>query len=391
MTRVLHVISGLGSGGAECFLASLAPRLAAAGIEQHVVSLTGHGVAADRLHAAGIPVSLLDVRGVLKAPLAIRRLSRLIRSFEPDSIQGWMYHGDLFAALASKLAGDGRSRLHWGIRCSDMNLNDYAPQLRLAVKACSMLSSYPDTIVANSESGVRVHAAAGYTPRAWSVIPNGIDTNEFHANLEQRAAVRAELGLNPDQVVVVNVARVDPMKDHAIFVAAMDRVRGACALLIGLGTEALNNRPQILGLGCRRDVARLLAAGDIIVSSSAYGEGFSNAVAEGMATGLVPVMTDVGDARRIVGDTGVIVPPRDSVLLGNAIHSIAAISPDHRKARGEAARDRIVSEFNIERAVTRYCEMYSGVESADRSCLTIGQIGSDVTDLAQVRLDGGCP
>ncbi len=163
----------------------------------------------------------------------------------------------------------------------------------------------------------------------------------------------------------------------------------ACALLIGLGTEALNNRPQILGLGRRKDIARLLAAGDIIVSSSAYGEGFSNAVAEGMATGLVPVMTDVGDARRIVGDTGVIVPPRDSVLLGNAIHTIAAMSPDHRRMRGEAARRRIVSEFNIERAVSRYCELYGGVEGADRSCLPIGQIGSDLTDLAQVRLDSG--
>jgi glycosyltransferase involved in cell wall biosynthesis len=388
MTRVLHVISGLGSGGAECFLASLAPRLAAAGIEQHVVSLTGHGVAADRLHAAGIPVSLLDVRGVLKAPLAIRRLSRLIRSFEPDSIQGWMYHGDLFAALARKLAGDGRSRLHWGIRCSDMNLNDYSRQLRLAVKACAMLSSYPDTVVANSEAGVRVHAAGGYTPRAWRVIANGIDTNEFHADLAQRAAVRAELGLDPHQVVVVNVARVDPMKDHAILVAAMSRARGACALLIGLGTDALNTPPQILGLGRRRDIARLLTAGDIIVSSSAYGEGFSNAVAEGMAAGLVPVMTDVGDARNIVGDTGVIVPPHDAVLLGNAINSIAAMSPDHRRTRGEAARGRIMSEFNIERAVSRYCELYGGVESADKLCLTIGQDVSDLADLAQARLDG---
>jgi hypothetical protein len=47
-----------------------------------------------------------------------------------------------------------------------------------------------------------------------------------------------------------------------------------------------------------------------------------------------------------------------------------------------------MSEFNIERAVSRYCELYGGVESADKLCLTIGQDVSDLADLAQARLDG---
>jgi glycosyltransferase involved in cell wall biosynthesis len=364
MTRLLHVITGLGTGGAERFLASLAPRLAARGFEQIIVSIAEEGPTAQQLVAQGLPVAALGVRGVVTAPLALQRLSRIIKSFAPHAIQGWMYHGDLLATLARRLRGGRhKPKLYWGIRCSDMNLDDYSPQLRLVVGACTWLSGRPDLIVANSDAGARVHAAAGYRARAWAVIPNGIDADRFRPDPQTRVRVRDELGLAHDAAVVVHVARVDPMKDHATMIAATKELPGAATILVGKDTQRYAQLPNIIALGARGDVDRILTAGDIIVSSSAYGEGFSNAIAEGMAAGLVPVATNVGDARAIIGDTGTVVPPRSPSDLAGAIRAELAGGHEARLVRGAAARQRIVSEFSIDKAADRFAAIYRGTGS----------------------------
>lgn len=357
--RILHVISGLGTGGAESFLAALAPQLSARGFEQAVVSLTGDGPIAERLEQAGIPVTRLDARGALGAVRATRALARLVADSRPDVLQGWMYHGDLLATLAHRLAaGRGTRRLLWNIRCSDMRLEDYSRQLRLVVRACSRLSHQPDVVLANSFAGARVHTAAGYRPRRLEVVPNGVDIAAFRPDPQERQRVRAELGLAESDVVAMHVARVDPMKDHAGLLRAAEGLPGLRLVLVGAGTERLAQPPGVLGLGRRADVARLLTAGDIIVSSSAYGEGFSNAVAEGMSAALVPVATRVGDSDEIVGDCGEVVPPAEPDALAEALMHVAALSPEERRRRGAAARERMAARFSLAAAAERFAALY---------------------------------
>jgi glycosyltransferase involved in cell wall biosynthesis len=151
------------------------------------------------------------------------------------------------------------------------------------------------------------------------------------------------------------------MKDHESFFAAMAGLPDLRALLIGPGTEKLPNTPNVARLGRRSDVAHLLAAADIVVSSSAFGEGFSNALAEGMACGLPAVATDVGDAALIVGDTGLIVPARDPRALAAAIRALAGEGAAGRAERGTSARARIVANFGMKRAVERYAELYASL------------------------------
>lgn len=118
---------------------------------------------------------------------------------------------------------------------------------------------------------------------------------------------------------------------------------------MGAGTAvALPESPQLRVLGRHDNVPRVLGAVDVPVSSPAYGVGFSNAIAEAMATGLPVVATDVGDARRIVGDAGRIVPPRDPAALAD----IMALSD--RAPLGLAARRRVVDLFALERAIEKF-------------------------------------
>ena len=348
------MISGLGLGGAERMLVETAIGLQHLGLAQHVVSLRGRGKYADDLVSAGVPVSVLDIATPARAIAAIWQLRQVVHRVEPDIIQGWMYHGDL-AAMAAHLVAPGRSGRHlfWNIRAS--NVDD--PRYTKLVRLCGWFSSLPNVIVANSEAGAKFHITHGYRPRHVVVIPNGIDTDKFRPDPVARAALRAELGLG-NQAVAVHVARVDPMKDHATFLAAMEKLPDIAGLMVGAGTETFRCPPNVRALGVRHDVERVYAAADLVVSSSAYGEGFSNALAEGMSTGLVPIATDVGDASRIVGRTGHIVAPRSSTALAAAIAAGAALSPDQFRERGLDARARIVGSFARAKAIDAYAGLY---------------------------------
>jgi glycosyltransferase involved in cell wall biosynthesis len=247
-----------------------------------------------------------------------------------------------------------------------MDWRSYGLGLSLVVKACALVSRYPDVVTANSTTGLKSHLALGYRPRRAQVIANGIDIDEFQPNAAARRAVRTELGIGNDAIVLAHVARVNAMKDHGSFLAAMAALPHLYALLVGAGTEDLPAGPNLFRLGCRCDVPRLFAAADFVISSSRFGEGFSNVLAEGMACGLPAVATDVGDAKFIVGDTGFVVPPQGPDALIAAIRTLAAESETARAQRGSRARARIVENFAMGHAVQRYVDLYRSLGSQGR-------------------------
>jgi glycosyltransferase involved in cell wall biosynthesis len=359
---VLHVITDLDVGGAETMLQQIATSKNSWADETQVVSMLPGGFHVASLRAAGVPVTELDFRSPLALLPSFITLTRLIRSFRPTVVQGWMYHGDLAALLATKASGlRGETKVAWGIRCSDMDLNRYGTVLRAVVRLCASLSASPDLVTANSNAGLKAHEALGYRPRKTEIVHNGVDTDRFKPNAEARKAVRAELHIGERAIVVAHVARVDPMKDHASMIAAARRLPDVQTLLIGAGTERLDAPANVHRLGRRSDIPRLLAAADFIISSSAFGEGFSNALAEGMACGLPAIATDVGDAKLIVGKVGLIVPPSNLDALANAISGLARQPAEERTQLGAKARTRIVEKFSLERVVKRFAEVYDGL------------------------------
>ena len=201
----------------------------------------------------------------------------------------------------------------------------------------------------------------GYRPRRAEVVPNGIDLDQFRPDATVRAALRSELGIPDDAFVVAHVARVDPMKDHENLLAALTKLPDVIGLLVGAGTECLPDQHNTRRFGRREDVARILTAADAVVSSSAFGEGFSNVLAEGMACGLPAVSTDVGDARSIVGDSGIIVPARDPSALAAALRTLAREPKPMRTERAARARAHIERNFTLRRAVKRYSDLYESL------------------------------
>ncbi len=353
---VLHLITSLQTGGAETQLATLAAANHDAGRAVAVVSLVPGGPNRDRLNAAGVPAMDLGLARGSWSPRALFRLIRIIRTVQPTVLQSWMYHADLLATVAWILARRWReTRLYWGVRCSDLDMARYGAQLVRVVRLCAWLSRLPGAVVANSVAGRAVHRRLGYRPAAFPVIDNGIDTERFRPDADVRAAVRAEHALDPDTPLIAIVGRVDPMKDYLTFIQALDRLPGVHAFAVGERTNELPDVDRLFRFGRRDDVDRLLPACDVIVSSSAFGEGFSNALAEGMACGLPAVATDVGDAKRLIGECGLTVPPRDPPALAAAIQSLL---DGDAKTLGARARARIAEHFSVPRMVDSFNRLH---------------------------------
>ena len=374
MTRptVLHVIPSLVTGGAEHMLASLVTAQRAAPYPQAVVSLMPGGAYTDVIRNAGVPVYELGLNQ-LNWPIVILRLAALIRKLSPQAIQSWLYYGDLIATLALYLSGRRRdTRLYWGVRCSDISRR-FNVQSRLMVSLCVRLSRLPDAIIANSYAGRSDHQRIGYRPPDFAVIPNGIDTTVFSPNAADRTRIRGELGIAAGTPFIIHVARVNPMKDHASLLqvaAAMPEIRFAA---IGRGTEALQSPPNVLRLGLRQDMPAIYAAADVLVSTSLFGEGFSNVIAEAMASGLPVVATDVGDAREIVGDTGLLAPPGNKAAVVGALRKLLSESPQQRQERADACRARITTRFSLQQAVVEFDRFYVGEQ---RDIIDPGRSGS---------------
>lgn len=376
--RILHVITGLDVGGAETMLYRLATRFDPARFESRVVSLIAPGVMGDRLVEAGIPVDTLSMRRGVPSPAGLARLVRQVRRYRPDVVQTWLYHADLAGLVAARLAFPlgTRPRVVWNIRCSFMALEEYRRLTGVTLRACAGLSGLPDAVLTNSHSAKHFHQDLGYEPKRFEVIPNGFDTDRFRPDEGARLAVRRELDLPPESLMVGHVARFDPMKDHRTLIRAAARVMEAnpqaVFVLVGRGVDYDNldlaawigeaglDAERLRLLGERDDVARLMAAMDVHVSSS-LGESFPNVVGEAMACGAVPVVTDVGDSARLAGDEDAVVPPADETALATALADRLGLGRDSLARLGQAARQRIVDRYSLDTVVARYAGFYESL------------------------------
>lgn len=377
MPRVLHVISGLGVGGAEMALYRLVANAQGSCYTHTVVALTSGGAMEDRLRNAGIELTTFDFK---TAPIThFFNLLLLMRRSRPDIVQTWMYHADMFGGVAARLSGN--RNIIWGIRTSDLTAGS-AQFTSVVRKACAFLSRWvPHTIVCVAEAARCSHVHDGYDARRMVVVPNGFDLSRLVADGESRSALRERCGFRQDDIVVGTVGRFNVSKDQANFVRAAGilarRHTNLRFLMVGRGLDVNNTElmrwvsetgfpERFLLLGERADVPVCLAAMDVFCLSS-RNEGFPNVVGEAMAMGLPCVVTDVGDAALLVADTGVVVPKEDSDALARGIGTLLAMTPEARRKLGLQARERIHAEFTVERTRERFEALYQRLTEESES------------------------
>ncbi len=221
------------------------------------------------------------------------------------------------------------------------------------------------------DSAERFAGLCAIPPTRFDVLYNGVDCARF-APITDRVGLRRQLGFADDELVILTVASLTPVKGHALLLEAAARTVGATDrklrfLWLGEGVErgALEHRVAELGLGRRVQmpggsdrVPQYLAAADLFVLPS-HLEGMSNAILEAMASGLPIVAQAVGGNPELVehGRCGVLCNVGDADAMSEAIARLAA-HDDERAAMGRAARERAGQIFSLDAMLARYADFY---------------------------------
>jgi glycosyltransferase involved in cell wall biosynthesis len=250
------------------------------------------------------------------------------------------------------------------VRQTLYDINSEKMQTRWLVVLGRWLSFFPHSIIYNSNLSAEQHCNAGYLSKKTKIIPNGFDLQKFRPDQNRRQQLRKELRVSESTILIGHISRLHPMKDHATLLRVIDRVVGSLSdtgskqevlfLLIGHGvTSELSQNPAIRFLGERVDVPRIMSALDIVVSSSAWGEGFPNVIGEAMASEVPCVVTDVGDSAHIVGKYGRVCSVGDEQCIANSLLQLIE-NKQERKTMGKQARKRIKENYSMDKIKKEY-------------------------------------
>lgn len=374
MRRIVFIITGLSTGGAEIMLLKVLERLDRQRFAPHVISLTTLGELAPRIAALGIPMNALGMKSGLPSLSGFLRLVKILKRLNPDVVHTWMYHADFLGGLAARLAGV--SAVGWCIRNSNLDKDKAKFSTRAVVSLCALSSKWvPSRILSCSEKARQIHVMRGYVAEKMIVVPNGFDLTRFKPDSDARHQIRTELGITEQTPLVGLIGRFDPQKNHVGFfeaagilhrrmpqvhfvLAGQDIDMRNASLMQAITHEGVLANTHLLGL--RNDIPELMAAVDVLASSS-YGEAFPNVLGEAMACGVPCAVTDVGDSAYIVGDTGRVVASGDMTGLAAALEELLALPPPEKTALGERAHARVAEHFEIGSVVQQYAGFYESL------------------------------
>jgi glycosyltransferase involved in cell wall biosynthesis len=369
--KIFFICRSLELGGSERQLTVLAMELHKKGHDTHVAVLYPGGPLEEELRNAGVDIRSLDKRRRKDSIRVLIRTIRLMRREKPTILHTYLTDANVLSILVKPFVPG--TQIVWGVRASRVRWDQYHWLSRLLFWTSCRLARFADLIIVNSYAGKDFHVRHGYPPGKIRVIPNGIDTVTFKPSNIDRERKRAEWGVGAHETLVGMVGRLDPMKDYPTLLHAAaliikrhnSNVRFVC---VGDGplvyrsmlhelAQTLELNDRIIWAGRQRNMSAVYNALDISVLSSC-GEGFPNVVGEAMACGKLCVVTDVGDAARIVGDTGRVVPPGDPQLLSVALADVVQMSARDKTTAGHRARERIEELYGVKMLYSRTLDAF---------------------------------
>lgn len=362
--KIAFLIRNLGSGGAERQLVLIANELSR---RHNIVIITFYSY--NNFYAGHLNKNIefitLDKKGRWDFFAFFVRFYRVMKLHKPTLLYTFMHTAEFLGYLYHFFDKD--MRIVWGIRSSNMDINNYGMLYRILRKIECSISNTADKIISNSFAGKNHAIKDGFVNKNIHVVHNGIETERFKFSSVFRSEIRKRFGVHENALVIGIVARHDPMKGIGYFIEAanifLSLYPNIYFFIIGSGPEIYTSELKKKGeeyqiadrihwINASANIEQYYSAMDIFTSSSIYGEGFSNTIGEAMSCNLPCVVTNVGDSSIIVGDSGIVVEPYNSQAIVEGWKKLQKIISKKNFEIDSEQRIRICNNYSIEKMVS---------------------------------------
>lgn len=348
--KVLYLTTGLGRGGAEKVLVSLADQAVKDGIEVKIAYMCGKPLITP--DSSFIEIIPLKISSICSLPFGFFRLLKIIKSFGPDVVHSHMIHANILARFARYFIDIPK------LICTAHSSNEGGKFRMLLYRITDAQCDFFTNVSAEASASLEL---AGAAPAGRIIpIPNGIDVEKFKPKLHE----------SNDVFTIIAIGRLEPPKDYPNLLRAIKMLSALNAkfkvLIVGEGTlfNSLNTLAHELGiedyvvwLGFREDIPNLFNRSDMFVLSSAF-EGFGLVVAEAMSCELPVLATDCGGVSEVVGDAHWLVPTNAPNEIALKIYELINMSKHERKLLGLRNRQRIIHRYSLTSMYKNYIGLY---------------------------------
>lgn len=348
--NILYVVTGLGGGGAEKVVADLSDQMSKRGHQVKILYLKGKDVIV-KPACDEIELVYLGFEGIGNFYSASKKFQRIIKEFNPDVVHSHMVHANIFSRLNRVFVKLNK------LICTAHNANEGGVLRMIGYKLTNNLSDINTNVSFEAvESFIKKKA---FDKNAIAIY-NGIDLNKFKFIEKKNNSIKN----------ILAVGRLNIQKDYPNLLKALSLLPEEYLFRLSIAGEGeeresieslirsykLESKVQLLGR--RNDIPELFSKADIFVLSSAY-EGFGLVVAEAMASNTFVVGTDCGGVKEVMGGTGILVPPKNSVALAEGLITAINFSHDHILQNNMKAFAHVKKNFDLKIIVEKWLELYA--------------------------------